>query len=95
VTDGLDIRSARSLSLGERAGLFNAAYEGYLLPFHLDEQQLAAMDEAFDLDLDASRIASATASLSASGTSAYAVRTRGSAASASSRRRDGRVWARR
>jgi ribosomal protein S18 acetylase RimI-like enzyme len=57
VTDGLDIRSARSLSLGERAGLFNAAYEGYLLPFHLDEQQLAAMDEAFDLDLDASRIA--------------------------------------
>ena len=57
MTDGLDIRSAYSLSLGERADIFNSAYEGYLLPFHLDAQQLAAMDEAFDLDLDASRIA--------------------------------------
>jgi GNAT superfamily N-acetyltransferase len=37
--------------------LFNAAYEDYLLPFHVDEQQLAAMDAAFDLDLDASRVA--------------------------------------
>ena len=53
----LDLRSARSLSPGERAELFNAAYEGYLLPFHVDEQQLAFMDDAFDLDLDASRIA--------------------------------------
>jgi ribosomal protein S18 acetylase RimI-like enzyme len=53
----LDIRSARSLSPAERAALFNAAYEGYLLPFRIDEQQLAAMDQAFDLDLDASRIA--------------------------------------
>ncbi len=55
--DGLEIRSARSLSPAERAELFNAAYEGYLLPFHLDEHQLAFMDDAFDLDLDASRIA--------------------------------------
>jgi GNAT superfamily N-acetyltransferase len=53
----LEIRSARSLEPGERAELFNAAYEGYLLPFHIDEQQLASMDDAFDLDLDASRIA--------------------------------------
>ena len=53
----IDIRSARSLSPGERAALFNAAYEGYFLPFHIDEQQLAYMDDAFDLDLDASRIA--------------------------------------
>jgi GNAT superfamily N-acetyltransferase len=37
--------------------LFNAAYEGYLVPFQIDEQQLAFMDDAFDLDLDASRIA--------------------------------------
>jgi GNAT superfamily N-acetyltransferase len=37
--------------------LFNAAYEGYLVPFHVDERQLAFMDDAFDLDLDASRIA--------------------------------------
>jgi GNAT superfamily N-acetyltransferase len=53
----LGLRSARSLSPGERAELFNAAYEGYVVPFHLDEQQMAFMDNAFDLDLDASRIA--------------------------------------
>jgi len=53
----LDLRSARSLSLGERAELFNASYEGYVVPFHLDEAQLAALDEAYDLDHDASRIA--------------------------------------
>jgi ribosomal protein S18 acetylase RimI-like enzyme len=53
----LDLRSARSLSPGERAELFNAAYEGYLIPFHVDEAALTFMDEAFDLDLDASRIA--------------------------------------
>jgi GNAT superfamily N-acetyltransferase len=53
----LDLRSARSLAPPERAELFNAAYEDYLLPFHVDERQLAFMDDAFDLDLDASRIA--------------------------------------
>jgi GNAT superfamily N-acetyltransferase len=53
----LEIVSARSLSPGERAELFNAAYEGYFVPFHVDEQQLAFMDDVFDLDLDASRIA--------------------------------------
>lgn len=53
----LEIRSARSLAPAERAELFNAAYEGYLVPFHVDEATLAFMDDAFDLDLDASRIA--------------------------------------
>jgi GNAT superfamily N-acetyltransferase len=53
----LEIRSARSLTPGERADLFNAAYEGYLLPFHVDVTTLELMDGAFDLDLDASRIA--------------------------------------
>ena len=53
----LELRSARSLPPTERAALFNAAYEGYLVPFHIDERQLAFMDDAFDLDLDASRIA--------------------------------------
>jgi GNAT superfamily N-acetyltransferase len=53
----LELRSARSLSAGERAKLFNAAYEGYLIPFHVDEATLAFMDDAFDLDLDASRVA--------------------------------------
>ena len=53
----LELRSARSLSPAERAELFNAAYEGYLVPFHVDEPMLAFMDDAFDLDLEASRIA--------------------------------------
>ena len=53
----LELCSARALPPAERAELFNAAYEGYLLPFHIDERQLASMDEMFDLDLDASRIA--------------------------------------
>jgi ribosomal protein S18 acetylase RimI-like enzyme len=53
----LEIRSARSLTPDERADLFNAAYEGYLLPFHVDVTTLELMDGAFDLDLDASRIA--------------------------------------
>jgi ribosomal protein S18 acetylase RimI-like enzyme len=52
-----ELRSARSLSSSERTALFNAAYEGYLMPFHIDEQQLAFMDDAFDHDLDASRVA--------------------------------------
>jgi ribosomal protein S18 acetylase RimI-like enzyme len=53
----IEIRSARSLSPGELAELFNAAYEGYLVPFHVDEATLAFMSDAFDLDRDASRIA--------------------------------------
>ena len=53
----LELRSARSLVPGERAELFNAAYEGYVVPFHLDEAQLAFMDDAFDVDLDASQVA--------------------------------------
>ena len=53
----LELRSARSLTPPERGALFNAAYEGYVLPFHVDEQQLAFMDHVFDLDLDASRVA--------------------------------------
>ena len=53
----IELRSARSLAPGERAELFNAAYEGYLVPFHVDEAMLAFMDDAFDIDVDASRIA--------------------------------------
>lgn len=52
-----ELRSARSITPAERGALFNAAYEGYILPFHVDEQQLAFMDHVFDLDLDASRVA--------------------------------------
>src|SRR5690242_8256689 len=55
--DGLEIRPARALQPTERAELFNAAYEGYLVPFQVDVATLEFMDDAFDLDLDASRIA--------------------------------------
>jgi GNAT superfamily N-acetyltransferase len=57
MTGPLDLRSADALSLGERTKLFNAAYEGYVVPFHLDEQVLAFMEDSFDVDLEASRIA--------------------------------------
>jgi ribosomal protein S18 acetylase RimI-like enzyme len=52
-----DLRSARSLSAGERAELNNAAFAGYFVPFHVDEAAVTRMTEWFDLDLDASRIA--------------------------------------
>jgi GNAT superfamily N-acetyltransferase len=57
VSEDLEIQSARSLPPAERAELFNAAYEGYFVPFHVDVAALEFMDGAFDLDLDASRIA--------------------------------------
>ena len=54
----VEIDSASALDRARRAELFTSAYEGYLLPFRIDEQQLAGMDAAFDIDVDASRIAS-------------------------------------
>jgi len=53
----LELHSARTLDVAEYTALFNAAYEGYVIPFHLDESTVMAMTEAFDLDADASRIA--------------------------------------
>jgi GNAT superfamily N-acetyltransferase len=53
----VQLRPARSLSVGERAELFTAAYEGYVVPMHIDEAALAWMQEKFDFDLDASRVA--------------------------------------
>lgn len=43
--------------MGERAELFTAAYEDYVVPMLIDEASLAWMQEKFDFDLDASRIA--------------------------------------
>lgn len=57
MTPVLDLRPASSVSLGERAELFTAAYEGYAVPMHIDEPALSWMQEKFDFDLDASRIA--------------------------------------
>jgi GNAT superfamily N-acetyltransferase len=53
----VELRAASVLSLAERAALFTAAYEGYLMPMRIDEAALGWMQEKFDFDLDASRIA--------------------------------------
>ena len=53
----LTFQPAAGLELGRLAGLFTAAYEGYLVPFSIDERTLQFMVDAYDLDLDASRIA--------------------------------------
>jgi len=52
----IELRSAQSLSLAERLALFNAGYEGYVVPFHLEESMLTFMERTFDVDLDASRV---------------------------------------
>ena len=52
-----ELRPASSLDLERLAGLFTSAYEDYLVPFALGEQQLRTMVDVFDLDLDASRVA--------------------------------------
>lgn len=51
------IRPASLLSLADLTTLFNAGYEGYVIPFRVDEVALRSMTDAFDIDLDASRIA--------------------------------------
>src|SRR4051794_35682927 len=51
------LRPASSLTLAALAELFTAAYEGYVLPFVIDEPTLRFMVDAFDVDLDASRVA--------------------------------------
>src|ERR1041384_4011682 len=51
------MRPASSLSLAALTTLFNAGYEGYVIPFHLDEAALRSMTDSFDIDLDASRVA--------------------------------------
>jgi GNAT superfamily N-acetyltransferase len=53
----LELHPAHSLSIGERAELFTAAYEGYVVPMLIDETALAWMQEKFDFDLEASRVA--------------------------------------
>lgn len=53
----IDLRPATSLSLDERAALFTAAYEDYAMPMEIDGQRLEWMQDRFDFDLDASRVA--------------------------------------
>ncbi len=51
----LEPASARSHA--ELAEIFNAGYEGYFTPFNVDEAAFRFMVEAWDDDLDASRVA--------------------------------------
>jgi ribosomal protein S18 acetylase RimI-like enzyme len=53
----VELRPGSTLELGALADLFNSAYEGYVVPFRLDEPTLRFMVEAYDIDLDASRVA--------------------------------------
>jgi ribosomal protein S18 acetylase RimI-like enzyme len=52
---------ASTLTRAERAALFTAAYEGYVLPFVVDEATLRFMEHAFDLVPEASLVARAHA----------------------------------
>ena len=63
--------------------LFNAAYEGYVIPFRLDEAILRFMVDAYDLDLYSSRVAFSGDEAVASETSGCAARMHGSAVWAS------------
>src|SRR5437016_6468685 len=56
-TVALELRPTASLSLADRVTLFNTAYEGYVVPFHLEEPQLVSMETSFDVDTDASLVA--------------------------------------
>ena len=53
----IELRPAASLSLERLAALFTAGYEDYYTQLHIDEAALGFMTRAWDLDLDASRVA--------------------------------------
>jgi GNAT superfamily N-acetyltransferase len=53
----VSLRSSTELSHGELAALFTAAYEGYFVPFVVDEATFEVMVEVFDLDLSESLVA--------------------------------------
>ena len=53
----VELRPTTTLSVAEQAELFNRGYEGYLIPFSLDETTMHFMVEKYDLDREASRLA--------------------------------------
>ena len=81
-----ELRPSTDFSSGELADLFTAAYEGYFVPFAVDEATFGYMVDVFDLDLGARSSRSTAVFRSAWPTSASAARARGSAASAWCRR---------
>jgi len=52
-----ELVSASRLDDAELATLFTAAYEGYLVPFVVDENAVRYLTESYDLDREASRVA--------------------------------------
>jgi hypothetical protein len=53
----IELRPASTLTHVELAALFTAAFEGYAIPFEVDEPTFAYMVGAFDLDLEQSLVA--------------------------------------
>jgi GNAT superfamily N-acetyltransferase len=53
----VELVPASRYSYAELAEIFNAGYEAYFTPFHLDEAAFRFLSTVFDDDLDASRVA--------------------------------------
>jgi GNAT superfamily N-acetyltransferase len=53
----VEFRRSSEFSLAELATVFTASYQGYFIPFVVDETQLKYMVEVFDLDLSRSLVA--------------------------------------
>jgi ribosomal protein S18 acetylase RimI-like enzyme len=53
----VELEPAASVELGDLATLFTRSYDGYYVPFRIDEDTLRFMVAAFHLDLEASRVA--------------------------------------
>src|SRR5262249_61620421 len=53
----VELRPSSTVPFADLVELFNSAYEGYLIPFRLDETIVRFMVDTYDLDVDASRVA--------------------------------------
>jgi len=53
----IELRASSSFSYEQLAAVFTAGYVDYFLPFRIDAPALRAMNDAFDIDLDVSRVA--------------------------------------
>src|SRR3954447_3461393 len=53
----IEFRRSSDFSLADLAAVFTASYEGYFIPFVVDEAQLEYMVDVFDLDLSRSLVA--------------------------------------
>jgi ribosomal protein S18 acetylase RimI-like enzyme len=53
----VELRRSTTVPVAQLAELFNRAYEGYVIPFRVDEQIVALMNDLYDIDREASRVA--------------------------------------